>query len=80
VKIAIIKKLVESYTIEQLTQAEIAMENGEPLLIDIEGDDDGEQFTHILAAIDILFRVKKEHKEVNVALREFAQRVRSTTS
>jgi hypothetical protein len=77
-KIAAIKKLVETYTIEELTAAEIALENGENLLIDVEGDDDGEKFTHILGAIDILFRVKNEGKETAVALREFTQRVRNS--
>lgn len=77
-KIAAIKKLVETYTIQELTAAEIALENGENLLIDVEGDDDGEKFTHILGAIDILFRVKNEGKETAVALREFTQRVRNS--
>lgn len=77
-KITAIKKLVETYTIEELTAAEIALENGENLLIDVEGDDDGEKFTHILGAIDILFRVKNEGKETAVALREFTQRVRNS--
>lgn len=79
-KIAAIKKLVETYTIEELTAAELALENGDDLLIDVEGIDDGEKFTHILGAIDILFRVKNEGKEPAVALREFTQRVRNSIS
>jgi len=77
-KLPAIKKLVETYTLEELTRAEIAMENGEPIDIEVEGDDDGEQFTHILGAIDILYRVKHEQKDPKVALREFFDRVRNS--
>lgn len=77
-KIAAIKKLVERYTLTDLQQAEQLLESGEPLSIEVEGDDEGDQFTHVLAAIDILTRVETEQKEVNVALREFTQRVRNS--
>lgn len=77
-KLPAIKKLVETYSLEELTRAETAMENGEPIDIEVEGDDDGEQFTHILGAIDILYRVKREQKDVKVALREFFERVRNS--
>jgi hypothetical protein len=77
-KIASIKKLVEHYKLVDLHLAEQQLENGETLTIDVEGDDEGEQFTHVLGAIDILTRVESEQKEVNVALREFTQRVRNS--
>lgn len=79
-KIAAIKKLVETYNLETLTEAEHALENELPLTIEVEGEDDGEKFTHILGAIDILQRVKNEGKETAVALREFTQRVRNSIS
>ncbi|MES2778373.1 MAG: hypothetical protein V4651_00610 [Bacteroidota bacterium] len=77
-KIAAIKKLVEQYSLTELQEAEQLLESGAPLHIEVEGDDEGEQFTHILGAIDILTRVETEQKEVNVALREFTQRVRNS--
>jgi len=77
-KIAAIKKLVDNYTLAQLKEEENHLENGEPLIIEVEGVDEGEQFTHILGAIDILERVKNEQKEISVALREFIQRVRNS--
>ena len=77
-KISAIKKLVEDYSLTELKKAEELLESGEPLQIDVEGDDEGEQFTHILGAIDILTRVETEQKEVTVALREFTQRVRNS--
>lgn len=77
-KIASIKKLVEQYKLTDLQKAEQLLESGAPLQIEVEGDDEGEQFTHVLAAIDILTRVETEQKEMNVALREFTQRVRNS--
>jgi hypothetical protein len=77
-KIAAIKKLLEHYALSDLKKAETLLESGEPLQIEVEGDDEGEQFTHVLGAIDILTRVEKEQKEVSVALREFTQRVRNS--
>lgn len=77
-KITAIKKLIENHTLSELKAAEQSMELGEPLSIEVEGDDEGEQFTHVLAAIDILTRVETGQKEVNTALREFTQRVRNS--
>jgi hypothetical protein len=77
-KIAAIKKLIENYTLSDLKKAEELLEAGEALTIDVEGDDEGEQFTHILGAIDILTRVEMEQKDANTALREFTQRVRNS--
>lgn len=77
-KIAAIKKLLEHYALSDLKKAETLLESGEPLEIEVEGDDEGEQFTHVLGAIDILTRVETEQKEVSVALREFTQRVRNS--
>lgn len=77
-KIAAIKQLIEKYNLEELSQAETAIENGELLPFEVEGEDDGEKFTHILAAIDILHRIKEEGKDPNTALREFTQRVRNS--
>ncbi len=78
-KIPAIKKLVELYTIEQLAAAEAAIENGEPLAIEVEGEDEGEQLTHTFAAKWIKEQVA-EGKEFNAALREFSQKVRTSIS
>ena len=77
-KLPAIKKLVESYSLDEVRKAEEDILNGETPSIDIEGSDEGEQLTHILGAIDILERVDKEGKEVRVALREFTDRVRNS--
>jgi len=79
-KIPAIKKLVETYSIKECKQAEQALLEEQQLLIEIDGDDDGEKLTHVLGAIDILERMQLENKDVRTALREFMERVRLSIS
>jgi hypothetical protein len=79
-KIPAIKKLVETYSIQECKQAEQALLEEQQLLIEIDGDDDGEKLTHVLGAIDILERMQLENKDVRTALREFMERVRLSIS
>jgi len=78
-KIPVIKKVVETYSIEQLAAAEEALYEEQAPAIVIEGDDEGEQLTHILAAKFIKERMA-EGKEYNAALREYTKRVRASIS
>ncbi|MES2727064.1 MAG: hypothetical protein V4643_08185 [Bacteroidota bacterium] len=79
-KLPAIKQLVENYTLDQLQLAEENMMEERPAGIEVEGDDEGEQLTHILGAIDVLERVRIENKDKSTALREFFQRVRNSIS
>jgi hypothetical protein len=79
-KIPAIKKLVETYTLQECKQAEQALLEEQALTIEIEGDDEGEKLTHVLGAIDILERMQLENKDVRTALREFMERVRTSIS
>lgn len=79
-KLPVIKQLVELYTLEQLQEAEEQLLNEQPISIEVGGDDEGEQLTHILGGIDVLERVKNENKDKSTALREFFQRVRNSIS
>ncbi len=79
-KIPVIKKLVESHSMEELQQAESEMLEGEQLSIEVEGDDEGEQLTHILAAMDILQNMKSKGINTAQALRLYSQRVRKSIS
>jgi len=78
-KIPAIKKAVDAYTIEQLATAEAALYDEQTLAIDIDGEDEGEQLTHILAAKFIKEKMA-EGMEYNTALREYSKRVRSSIS
>jgi hypothetical protein len=79
-KLPVIKHLVESYSIEELQLAEQNLLDEKPLNIKVEGEDEGEQLTHILGAIDVLDRVQLDNKDKSTALREFFQRVRNSIS
>ena len=79
-QIAIIKKLVESYSLVQLQDAEAAMMEEQKPAIEVEGKDEGECLTHVLASIYIKHKMEKEGAAFNQALRDFSQRVRTSIS
>jgi len=79
-KLPIIKSLAEGQTLESLKQAEQLILNGESLPFEVGGEDEGEQLTHILGAIDILERVKNEGIDLRTAIRGFSERVRNSIS
>ena len=77
-KILVIKALVENYTQEQLIQAEEALLKEQPLPITVEGSDDSERLSYILAAIFVLEKIKQEKMEFKTALRSYTERVRES--
>ena len=79
-QIPIIKKLVEQYSVVQLQEAEAAMMEEQKPAIEVEGKDEGECLTHVLASIYIKHKMEKEGVSFNVALRDFSQRVRTSIS
>ena len=79
-QIPIIKKLVEQYSVVQLQEAEAAMMEEQKPAIEVEGKDEGECLTHVLASIYIKHKMEKELVSFNLALRDFSQRVRTSIS
>jgi len=79
-KLAVIKHLAENKTLEELKEQEEKLCNGDAFQCDVEGADEGEQLTHILAAIDILERMKSENIDLRTAMRAFSERVRNSIS
>ena len=78
-KIPAIKKAVENYTVQQLQAAEAALLEEQPLPVEIEGVDDGEKLTHILAAIFVKEEMEKG-VDLMTAVRAYSQRVRNSIS
>ncbi|MBB3697752.1 hypothetical protein KMW28_06145 [Flammeovirga yaeyamensis] len=78
-KIPVIKKLVETYSLEQLQAAEEALAEELTPEITIEGEDEGEQLTHAFAAIWIKEKVEAG-EEFKTALRAYTQMVRGSIS
>ena len=59
-QIPVIKKIADQYSIEELKKAEESLMEETPLEIDVDGEDEGEQLTHILAAIWVKRKWKKK--------------------
>jgi hypothetical protein len=78
-KIPVIKQLVETHDIETLKAAEDAILNEQAPAVEIPGDDEGEQLTHILAAVEILKSMAAGETWTG-ALRAYSQRVRKSIS
>lgn len=78
--IASIRQLVDTFTKAELQAAESALMEEQPLTIEVPGTDEGEQLTHLIAAIWV-----HDHKQANAcdtmtAVREYTKRVRQSIS
>ena len=79
-KIPVIKKLVETYSKEELEQAEAAIAEEKQPEIEIPGEDEGEQLTHAYAAVQFLQSMEENNVDFKTALREYTGRVRNSIS
>jgi hypothetical protein len=79
-KIPAIKLLAETATIEELKLAEEALYNEQQPAITVPGDDEGEQLTHVLAALWIREEMEVRGIAFPAALREYTSRVRNSIS
>ncbi len=79
-KLPVIRHLAETFSIDQLREAEDCLLNEKNPAIAIEGDDEGEMLTHVLGAIDILEDMQKSGSDFRTALRNYTQRVRNSIS
>jgi len=77
-KIPAIKKLVSTYSVDDLEAAEELLLNEKPSQIEIEGNDDGEQLTHVFAAIFIIEEMAKSDVDFKTALRRYTNKVRNS--
>jgi hypothetical protein len=79
-KIPVIKKLTEAHSLEELQAAEEALYNEETPAIQVIGDDEGEQLTHVLAAVFIKEHMAEHGSDLKTALREYTVKVRNSIS
>ncbi|TGE09380.1 DUF6952 family protein [Hymenobacter fodinae] len=79
-KMPVIKRLVETQTLENLVAAEEALLEEQPLPFEVEGEDEGEQLTHIFAAIFIHNHMREHGSQFKDALREYTKKVRVSIS
>jgi len=71
----IVKKLIETYSVEKLIEAEKDLIYGHPIKIKIEGDE-SQKLTHMLAAIWVLEKMKSFNVDFKQALLEYSKQVR----
>ena len=76
-KLPVIRNLAGLHNEADLLAAEAALLEGEPLPFEVEGVDEGEQYTHILGALDVV-RAKAAGQDERDALRAFGLRVRNS--
>ena len=77
-KIPVIKSLVEKYSLDELSSAEDSIMNEENPKIQVEGEDEGEQLTHVLAAKFIIEQIASLGLDFPTALREYTKKVRAS--
>lgn len=78
--IVAIKSLVDSYDDHQLQSAEAALLEGNVPEITIQGEDEGEQLTHVLAALWVIQNMKSTDDDLMTSIRAYAKRVRASIS
>lgn len=77
-KIDEVKRLATTANIESLKKAEIELTEGNPLPLEVHGEDEGEQLTHILSAIWILEHMQTTGCNLPSAMRALTQKVRTS--
>ena len=79
-KMPVIRRLVETQTLEALVAAEEALLEEQVPAFEVEGEDEGEQLTHVFAAIFILNHMQDHGSDFKTALREYTAKVRVSIS
>lgn len=79
-QIPVIKKMVELRTIDELEQAENCLLEEKDMPFVVEGEDDGEVLTHIMAATWIVEKMAADDIPFPKALRAYTERVRTSIS
>lgn len=72
--------LVDNYSMEQLSKAEESIINEESPAIEVEGKDEGEMLTHVLAAQWCKEEMEQSKCDVRTAIRLYSQKVRNSIS
>lgn len=79
--IASVRALVEAeHTVQTLQAAEEALLEGSTPSIEILGEDEGEQLTHVMAAKWVREHMAATNDDVMTSIRAYTQRVRASIS
>jgi hypothetical protein len=77
-KIVEIKRLALAHSSVELIKAEEDLIEERPIDIQVEGVDEGEKLTHVMAAIFVKSYMETNNVDVNKAIRTYSQRVRES--
>lgn len=75
----VVKDLVSKHSKDEIDRAITAFETKRENLLNVEGPDDGEKLSNLLAASEVRARMDNG-MPLNEAVRDFSQRVRSVLS
>lgn len=78
--IASIRTVVESFSREQLERAEAQLLEEQQPEISIPGADEGEQLTHVIAALWVIAHKAENNSDTMTAIREYTKKVRGSIS
>lgn len=80
-QISAIKNLLKKYDLPQLKELEGKLLEGEELSFDdVEGEDEGEQLTHLTGAIWCIEQAQEKGTKAQAEVRNFISRVRNSIS
>ena len=77
-KVPEIKRLIETYSLQELQKAEESLLEEMTPAIEINGVDEGEQLTHAMAAIWCKKAIETKQISINDAVREYTIKVRKS--
>ncbi len=77
-KIPEIKRLIENHSLQELIDCEDALLTETTLAIEVNGEDEGEQLTHVMAAIWCKKRMEDKKLSAKDAIREYTIKVRGS--
>jgi hypothetical protein len=73
-----LRKLTETHTLEQLTEAEKALLSDLPIPFEVDGQDESQQLNHLLAAVWIKENMLYRGYNFQEALNLYSKQVRET--
>lgn len=79
-KLPVIKQLVSDHSLDELVAAEEAILEEQAPKIKVDGEDEGEQLTHVMAAVWVKHEMEKEGIPLNKAVRNYTVKVRNSIS
>ncbi len=79
-QLSVVRQLVNDHDVATLLAAEEAILEEQTPNIQVDGEDEGEQLTHVMAAIWVLKEMEENNIPINKAVRNYTVKVRNSIS